>query len=429
MQERLLILGSDFGTISVVKEAHNAGMYVIVADLMESSPSKIEADEAWFVSTTDIDTLEKKSRECGVTAIMFGASDFNISNCRILCKRLSFPIYCDNDYTWSVARNKRLFKNICKKVGAPVAADYEFNDDQLESVIGKVAYPVVVKPCDKSGNRGMSYCSNEKELREAYQLARSISDQSIIVERQLRGEEYNVHYVLAEGEARLLYFSSSHHEPGCASNIYSFKNTTSCHLRQYIEEVNDSVKRVFKEAGCKDGIVWVDIMRDSDGKFYLLEMGYRFGGVMTYRPYAMVSGFNTIKWMLDLSRGIKHGTVDLPPELSQAYRGCAASYHLFTKHSGIVKEVNGIELLEGKEEEGFFVDMPKRAGASVREKATMGLIGIYGEDINDLCDKLRSVNASLSVKDEDGNDLVIVYDDYETIKREYQLGMKQYGKN
>ena len=227
----------------------------------------------------------------------------------------------------------------------------------------------------------------------------------------------------------MLYLSSSHHEPGCASNIYSFKNTTSCHLRQYIEEVNDSVKRVFKEAGCKDGIVWVDIMRDSDGKFYLLEMGYRFGGVMTYRPYAMVSGFNTIKWMLDLSRGIKHGTVDLPPELSQAYRGCAASYHLFTKHSGIVKEVNGIELLEGKEEEGFFVDMPKRAGASVREKATMGLIGIYGEDINDLCDKLRSVNASLSVKDEDGNDLVIVYDDYETIKREYQLGMKQYGKN
>lgn len=428
MQEKLLVLGSDFGTISVVKEAHNAGMYVIVADLMETSPSKMEADEAWFISTTDIDTLERKSRECGVTAIMFGASDFNISNCRILCKRLSLPIYCDNDDTWAVARNKRLFKNICKKVGAPVATDYEIDEERLENEMDKIAYPVVVKPCDKSGNRGMSYCNNAKELREAYQLARSISDQSIIVERQLRGEEFNVHYVLAEGEARLLYFSSTHHEPGFASNIYSFKNTTSCHLRQYIEEVNDSVKKVFEEAGCKEGIVWVDIMRDADGKFYLLEMGYRFGGVMTYRPYAMVSGFNTIKWMLDLSRGIKHRIVDLPSELSQAYYGCAASYHLFTKHSGKAKEVNGVELLEGKEEEGIFVDMPKRAGATVRDKTTMGLIGIYGKDIDDLCDKLKYVNASLSIKDDDGNNLIITFDDYETLKQEYQLGMMQYGK-
>lgn len=424
MQEKLLILGSDFGTISVVKEAHKSGLYVIVADLMEESPSKDEADESWFISTTDIDKLERLCKERGVTAVMFGASDFNISNCRVLCKRLALPIYCDNDDAWNIAGNKRMFKNICKRVGAPIATDYEIFDDQLESQMNKIIYPVVVKPSDKSGNRGMSFCGSDEEFRKAYNLARSISDQSIIVERQLKGEEYNVHYVLADGEARLLYFSSTHHEPGYASNLYSFKITTSCHLRQYLDEVNDSVKRVFKEAGCKEGIVWVDVMRDADGKFYLLEMGYRFGGVMTYRPYAMVSGFNTISWMLDLSRGIKHKLSDLPGELSSIYRGCAASYHLFTKHACIVKEVNGVELLEGRELEGIFVDMPKRAGSMVREKTTMGLIGIYGEDINDLCDKLKYVNASLSIKDEDNNDLVIIFDDYDTLIQEYNLGIQ-----
>lgn len=426
MQEKILILGSDFGTISVVKEAHKAGLYVIVADLMETSPSKEEADESWLISTTDIDLLETKCKENGVTALMFGASDFNISNCRIICKRLGLPIYCDNDDTWAVARNKRMFKTICKKVGAPIATDYEFNDEEIEDMVDKIVYPVVVKPCDKSGNRGMSYCSNKDELREAYKLARSISDESIIVERQLRGEEFNVHYVLAEGEARLLYFSSTHHEPGCASNLYSFKNTTSCHLRQYIDEVNESVKKVFEEAGCKEGIVWVDIMRDVDGKFYLLEMGYRFGGVMTYRPYSMVCGFNTVKWMLDIARGIKHTVADLPKELNQVYIGCAASYHLFTKHAGVAKIVEGVDLLDGKEDDGIFVDMPKRAGSTVREKATMGLIGIYGKDIDDLCEKLKFVNSSLSIKDENGEDLVIVYDDFEGLCTEYKQGIKQF---
>lgn len=426
MQEKVLILGSDFGTISVVKEAHKASMYVIVADLMEWSPSKQEADEAWLISTTDLDMLESKCKEVGVTAIMFGASDFNISNCRELCKRLHLPIYCDNDETWAVARDKRKFKTICKEVGAPIATDYEFSDVQLNDIAEQISYPVVVKPSDKSGNRGMSYCKNAVELKEAYANARSISDKSIIVERQLVGDEYNVHYVLANGEARLLYFSSTHHEPGCASNLYSFKCTTSNHLKQYIDEVNESVKKVFAKAGCKEGIVWVDIMRDQDGKFYLLEMGYRFGGVMTYRPYELVSGFNTVKWMLDIARGKKHQKDELPMELSQAYEGCAASYHLFTKRAGIAKNVDGVDALELMKD--VFVDMPKRSGSTVREKATMGLIGIYGKDIEDLCDKVEQVNASLAIKDEEDNDLVITFDDFKSLREEYYLGIKQFEK-
>ena len=424
MKEKLLILGSDFGTTSVVKEAHEAGMYVIVADLMEWSPTKEEADEAWLISTTDIDTLERKCMEAHVTAIMFGASDFNITNCRVLCKRLGLPIYCDDDRAWVVARNKRLFKTICKSVGAPIATDYDFADEELDEMKEKIVFPVVVKPSDKSGNRGMSYCQNKDDLAKAYAYARSISEKSIIVERQLVGDEYNVHYVLANGEARLLYFSSTHHEPGCESNLYSFKCTTSHHLRQYLEEVNESVKRVFEKAGCKEGIVWVDVMRDQDGKFYLLEMGYRFGGVMTYRPYEKVSGFDTIRWMLDIARGRKHQHCELPEELGRAYKGCAASYHLFTRHAGQVAQITGVEQIEAME--GVFVDMPKRAGSSVREKATMGLIGIYGNDVDDLCRKVASINSVLSIKDEAGDDLVIVYDDYDALKKEYQSGLNQF---
>lgn len=424
MIEKLLILGSDFGTISVVKEAHKAGMYVIVADLMETSPSKEEADEAWLISTTDIDGLEAKCREIGVTAIMFGASDFNISNCRILCKRLGLPIYCDNDDTWAVARDKRIFKTICKEVGAPIATDYEFSDEQLEGMLDKINYPVVVKPSDKSGNRGMSYCKDAEELKEAYAIARSISEKSIIVERQLVGDEYNVHYVLANGEARLLYFSSTHHEPGCASNLYSFKNTTSNHLRQYIDEVNESVKKVFEKAGCKEGIVWVDIMRDKDGKFYLLEMGYRFGGVMTYRPYARVSGFNTVRWMLDIARGKKHLISDLPKELNKAYTACAASYHLFASKAGKIAKFEGIEEIEKIPD--VWVDCPKRLGGEIRYHANSGLIGIYGSDINDLCLKLQRINTLLRVQNEQGEDMVILFTDEAAIKNEYVSGIKNF---
>ena len=316
------------------------------------------------------------------------------------------------------------FKEICKKVGAPVASDYVLTDELLETDLDKVSFPVVVKPCEKSGNRGMSYCDTREELIAGYRNARKVSDETIIVERKLIGNEYNVHYVLADGEARLLYFSSTHHEPGQANNLYSFKNTTSRYLKQYIDEVNDSVKRVIKEAGCKEGIVWFDCIRDSDGQFYLLEMGYRFGGVMTYVPYSKVTGFNTIKWMLDYAMGKKHKLNDLPKELSTALKGCAASYHLFTKFSGTISDIKGLDVIEKLE--NIYIDIPKRQGDILRSNACSGLIGIYGKDIEELCDSLKVINSKLKILNKENKNMFIYFDDYQSLKDEYYLGLAEF---
>ena len=424
MEEKLLILGSDYNSINVVKEAKKRGIYVIVTDLMPTSPTKVAADEAWLISTTDIDMLECKCKEVGVTAVMFGASDFNISQGRILCSRLKLPIYCDNDYTWQVARNKRMFKDICKEVGAPIAEDYFLSEELTSEELKKVVYPVVVKPCDKSGNRGMNYCNNAEELRVAWKEAREITDNTIIVERRLRGPEFNAHYAIADGEISLLYFSATHHQPGEPENLYSFKYTSSAYLKQFIDEVSDKVIAAFKKAGCREGIAWVDGMRNADGKFYLLEMGYRFGGVMTYIPYTKVSGFNVIGWMLDCSLGVKHKPCDLPVSLNHAFEGTAASYHLFAKKAGKIATFEGLEEIEKMED--VWVDCPKRVGHEIRNHANSGLIGIYGKDMDDLCMKLRAINTVLKVQNSEGENMVIHFTDENTICKEYQQGINEF---
>ena len=424
MMRKLLILGSDFGTFSVVREAQKMGLYVIVADLMETSPTKEIADEAWLLSSTDTEALVQKCREEGITALMFGASDFNVWNARKVCKELNLPIYCESDYACRVARDKGEFKRICRAVGAPVATDYYLTDVLSDEELNSVVFPVVVKPVDKSGNRGMSYCSNRDELVAGYKAAREISDKEIIVERQLHGKEYNVHYVIADGNARLLYFSSTHHEPGEAENLYSFKCTTSQHLKQYIEEVNESAIAVIKKAECREGIVWFDCIRDDDGHFYLLEMGYRFGGVMTYVPYEQVTGFNTVKWMLECALGVKHTVDDLPKALDSALTGCAASYNLFSRRDGEIQEIEGLDKVA--EMPGVYVDIPKRAGNSVRLNACMGLLGIYGSDIEEVCDRLKKINALLYTRNNAGENMFIKFDDYDSLREEYYAGLEQF---
>lgn len=422
---KLLILGSDYGTIQVVKEAKCLGLYTIVADTMQNSPTKALADEAWLISTTQIDELAARCRQENVTAVMFGASDFNISNARALCERLNLPIYCDNDSTWDIVRDKRTFKDICLKVGASVAQDFSLDDRFLEQDLSCVRYPIVCKPSDKSGNRGMSYCENEAELIAGYQKAREISDMPVIVERRLRGQEFNVHYVLANGEARLLYLNATHHQPGQQENLYSFKCTTSSFLKQYLEEMNDDAKKIIQQVGCREGIVWFDCIRDEDGKFYFLEMGYRFGGVMTYAPYEKVVGFNTIRWMLECALGVKHTRDDLPSELDSAMIGCAGSYHLFSTKAGVIDRIEGLEVLQKLP--NVYIDLPKREGDSLRLLTNSGLIGIYGKDIEELCATVKYINTKLRIYNSSGENMFIFYDDFDTIRKEYYKGLSEFG--
>ena len=425
INNKVLVLGSDFGTLDMVREAKKQGMYVIVTDLMESSPTKETADEKWYVSTTDLDTLEMKCKEYGVIGILTGASDFNITNARNLCKRLNLPIYCENDYAWKVARDKSEFKKICNRIGAPVAKGYNLTDELSREQLDKIQYPVVIKPVDKSGNRGMSYCSNEEELIKAYKYARSVSDNSTIVcERQLHGPEWTVYYLLADGKAQLFYFAKEHHQPGELANLYTIMNTSSHHLKQYKEEIDEKVIEIFKEAQFTEGLAWVETMLDDDGHFYLIECGYRFGGDMENICYEKVSGFNSIKWMLETAIGVKHQARDLPIPLTNAYKSCSGTYHLFANKDGIITRIEGLDLIESNT--NIVLDMPKREGSKVFYHACMGIIRIYGETHCDLVNSIKFITENLKIYDENDDELFVKFDDYKSIVEDFEAGLDEY---
>ena len=71
--------------------------------------------------------------------------------------------------------------------------------------------------------------------------------------------------------------------------------------------------------------------------------------------------------------------------------------------------------------------MPKRENSAVRYHACMGLLGIYGEDIEDICSKLEKINSVFGIYNPEGEDLLIHYDDYAALRDEYYEGLKQFG--
>lgn len=425
LKKKLLILGSDCGSFDVAKRAKENGLYVIVSDLMETSPTKELADEKWLISTTDIEALAAKCREEDVAAVITGASDFNIGNSRKLCKELGLPVYCSNDYAWEVSNNKRLFKDECKKAGVPVADDYFLSDDLSADQLEQVKYPVVVKPVDKCGNVGMSYCENEAELIAAYEKARSVSDNAtIVVERQLHGPEFYINYVIADGKADLYFFTSEHNQPGYPANLYSIIFTNSAHLSQWLDEMNDKVIRVFEQIGLTEGQAWVETILDEDGHFYILEMGYRWGGEMLYVPYESISGFDSLSWMIGCAFGEQHTEDDFPGLVPQPCVPTAAAYYLFVKNSGTISRLEGVAELEGMD--NVFVDLPKRLGSEIRPGISFGRIRVCAKDVEELCSLLAHINDVLVCENELGQDMIVRFTDYDALRDRYYQGMKEF---
>lgn len=427
MEKKILMLGSNYGSVDLVLQAKKMGLYVIAADWLETdaSPIKQVADESWLISTADIDALEIKCRERNVDAVIAGALDFNLGNARQLCKRLKLPMYCENDETWEIANNKRKFKDLCKRVGAPVAKDYFLSPELTEKEINAVKFPVVVKPVDQCGNYGMSYCSNADELRKAYSYAKSVSsNQTIVVERELHGPEFAVNYVIAGDSIQLLYFSSEHSEPGTSKNMYALIDTTSYHLKQYLAEVNDLVMEVFRQAGCRDGIAWVECILDEDGKFYLLEMGHRFGGEMTYVPYEKISGFNALEYMIQCALGVKHDQFDLPASPTYPQREVAASYHIYAKENATIDSLDGLEEIRNMPD--VVVDFVRGVGGKTVTGRTIGIIRIYAADCESLCNTIDEINRRLTVKDKEGRNLIVYFTDFSSLKEEYANGIKEW---
>ena len=93
--KRLLILGGSRISCEIVKHAKNMGIITGVTDYypIEKTPAKQMADEAYFVSTSDVDAIVKLVKENKFDGVFTGFTDSVLPYYAEICKRLEFPCY------------------------------------------------------------------------------------------------------------------------------------------------------------------------------------------------------------------------------------------------------------------------------------------------------------------------------------------------
>lgn len=422
--KKLLMLGTSKISCEMLKYAKSIGVYTIVADphQPENSVAKLIADEHWEINLADIDGLEKKCVENKVTGVICGISEFALKVCMELGKRLGYPCYCTPE-AWHYSEDKEDFKTLCKKLGAPVATDYYVSPELLDEEIDKIDFPVVVKPVDQNGNRGVSYCYNKEQFKEAYRYAQSVSkSKKMIIERMLVGEEWYSSYAICNGEVRLLALNAMYSQPGEPKNCYTVTSTVSNHVEQYIKDINPKMIEVLKAVGCTNGLAWVQAMLDKDGKFYIIEMGYRLDGDEMFMPYIDLLNYNVIHELVDLALGKTPSLDTLPPAQEHAFKRCGCGMELWTNKGGVIKEIRGLDVMRNTP--GVFVESLTKIGDSIGQYRSVGNISFTTDTIDEMCELIDKVNKEVAFINENGEDVVIKYTDFEYLKKVYKEGLE-----
>lgn len=422
--KKLLMLGTSYASCEMIRYAKSIGVYTIVTDYLEPEKSiaKLISDEYWMINTGDIDILEAKCRKDKIDGVCCGISEFNLEVAMELCRRLGLKSYCTPE-AWHFSRDKDDFKALCRKLQAPIAKDYfisaELSDDELESV----EFPVVVKPVDLSGNRGISYCHNKDELVQAYKYALSCSkSEKIIVEKMLHGEEWYGTYALANGDISLIALNAMYAQPGEPKNCYTITTTVSNHVDRYCEEISPKIEELLRAVGCTDGIVWVQVMLDEDDKFYIIEMGYRMDGEMMFIPYKDLIGFDTIKWLVETALGIEHTKEDLPDPQTKAFTATATGMELWTNNEGTITKMEGFE--EISQIPGVFVETLKQVGDKAIKYRPVGVITFATDTFDEMKQIIQQINDKVHVYNEKGEDVIIKYTDFDYLKKVYEEGLR-----
>lgn len=408
------MLGSSNTSIEIIHLAKARGIYTITTDYLEpeKSPAKLVSDEYWMINTSDLDVLEKKCREEGVTAVIAGVSEFNIVQMMELCRRLDLPCWCTSA-SWDALQNKYAFKKLCRENGLPAAKDYFVSNPPTEEELNEIQFPVVVKPVDQWLSRGVSYCNTKEEVVKACEYARSLSAvDTVIVEQKLTGDFCMAQCALADGKAALFAATAS---VQTSPLVHSYVTVTSNSLQtRYEEQILPSLQKLLDAAGCKEGICWTQNFLDADNQFYAIEMGYRNSGDMMTIPIHQATGFDSMNWLLDTALGVRHSAADLPSRnpLEEAKHAC--KYSAFGAASGTIRRIEGVETI--REIPGMHVWVDVKEGQCIDKRTPMLRFVFVADTVDQVCEMIEKINASIKICGKNGENLMGYFENFEAVR-------------
>ena len=275
MKKNLAIIGASYLQLPLIEKAREMGYTTHVFAWKANDVGEAAADYFYPISIVEKEQITEKCQEIGICGVCSIASDLATITVNYVADKLGLPgnsLDCTAKST-----NKYLMRQCFEENGDPSPKSILVDGD-IDLTTLDLSYPLIVKPTDRSGSRGIYKLETSEGLSKAVSAAISEGfEKRALIEEFVDGQEYSVegisyhgeHYILAmtlkytTGEPH--FIETGHMEPAPVdAETFERVKLVVTHALDSLEIMNSASHS--------------EIKIGSDGQIRIIEIGGRMGG-------------------------------------------------------------------------------------------------------------------------------------------------------
>lgn len=281
-QKKLMLLGGIRYLLPVIEAAHEQGYYVITADYLPDNIAHKYSDEYVNVSIIDKEAVLKVAREKEIDGILSFGVDPGVVSASYVQTQMGLPSFGPFESV-EILQNKDKFRTFLSENGfnVPWALGFSSLEDALADT-DKFSYPLIVKPTDSAGSKGVTRVDNEEDLKDALEHAFKHSIKgNIIVEEfiEKQGCSSDSDSFSVNGVLQFVSFSAQRFDENAAGTFVpaAFSWPSTMNMQQE-SELRSELQRLLTLLHMKTAVYNIETRVGVNGKTYIMEVSPRGGG-------------------------------------------------------------------------------------------------------------------------------------------------------
>lgn len=320
--KKIAIIGASYLQEPLIAKAKKKGIETHVFAWACGDVGEKIADYFYPISIVEKEEILKKCQEIGVDGICSIASDLAAITVNYVADKMGLvgnSLECTEKST-----NKALMRRCFEENGDPSPKSIKVSSvEDLANV--DLQYPVIVKPVDRSGSRGITKLSDEKGLAAAIVNAMEQGfEKAALVEEFAEGQEYSVEYISWKGNHEFLAMTKKY-TTGSPHFIETGHLQPAPVSEKLLKKVQDVVEHALCSLGIEYGASHSEIKIDENGTIKIIEIGGRMGGDFIGSTLVELStGFDFVNAVIDIAMGVQ-------PEICKKHERHAAVRFIFSE--------------------------------------------------------------------------------------------------
>ena len=334
-ERTLLVLAGGPFQLPIIHAAKRRGLRVVLFDGSADAVGFAHADDGAVVDIADPVAAVEAARRVDPDGVAAIVNEVSVTTTAAIAAALGLPGL--DPETAANCTDKFRMRQCFERAGLPVPR-YEAvaTLDEATAAVARIGFPMVVKPVDSSGSRGVRRVESLAELAPALELALSNSRQRrAILESFLDGTECTVETFTVDGVTHVLGMSDKVHLPfpHCVS--------ISLHYPPFFEQstqmaIAAAAAAAIDATGMRNGPGHVEVIVTSGGPV-VVEVAARGGGYRIFSDILVrISGVDPVEGVIDLAMG-------QAPDATPTCRRAAVLRFFNPQTTGILREVSGLD--------------------------------------------------------------------------------------